>query len=107
MAVPCRGAPAVSFLPQILRFPVDFWAGGPPGSNRHHPAATALPQMCTGGYYPHHEELSRNARSPVWWGAWPVPEVPILSVYVPFGSSLQKITQVGSAALARNAVWIG
>jgi len=36
MAVPRCGMAVVSFLPQIIRFPADFWAVEPPPPNQGH-----------------------------------------------------------------------
>jgi hypothetical protein len=36
-------------MPQILRLPVDFRAGGTPGPNSSRAEATSLPQMWVGG----------------------------------------------------------
>jgi len=35
-----------------------FGQGGLPPPESDHPAAAALPQICTGGWYPRHEELA-------------------------------------------------
>src|SRR6266567_875596 len=94
-----HGASAVSFLPQILRFSVDFWAGRLRTPNR----AALLPQICTGWC---HEELARIELSPVGWRTCPVPELTMLSVYVPSDSSLKKVAESDLAALPESAVWI-
>src|SRR5947199_9721829 len=106
MPVPCREAPAVSFLPQMSRFSVEFWAGGAAAARIGLPAATARSEICTGGWYARHEELARIELSPVGWGACPVPELTMLSVYVPSDSSLKKVTEADLAALPENAVWV-
>src|SRR5258705_10850085 len=106
MPVPCREAPVVSFLPQTSRFSIDFWAGWAAAARIGSPGRRRLPQICTGGWYPRHEELARIELSPVGWGACPIPELPMLSAYVPSESSLKKVTEADLAALPENAVWI-
>jgi hypothetical protein len=49
MLVPRCGSLAVSFLPQMVRFLADFWAGGRPPPNKRHASAIPLPQILTGG----------------------------------------------------------
>jgi len=44
MALLRCGTRAVSFLPQVLRFPADFWAGRFRLPNLRHAAAIRLPQ---------------------------------------------------------------
>src|SRR5260370_5676977 len=106
MPVRRRGPLVVSFLPQILRFPVDFGAGAPRRPNQRHAVATPPPQMCAAGQCGGHEELARIELSPVGWRACPVPELPMLSVYVPSESSLKKVAEADLAGLPDSAVWI-
>jgi magnesium transporter len=106
MLFPYRGAAAVSFLPQILRFPVDYWAGwatvAESGASRCRRDAAKAHRR----YYARHEELARIELILVGWGACPSPELPMLSVYVPSDSSLKKVTEVDLAVLPETAVWI-
>jgi hypothetical protein len=44
MALSRCGTRAVSFLPQVLRFPADFWAGWVNLPNLRHGTAIRLPQ---------------------------------------------------------------
>jgi hypothetical protein len=43
-----RNTLAVSFLPQVLRFPADFWADALVAPNRRHGVATPPPQIWIG-----------------------------------------------------------
>jgi hypothetical protein len=39
------GTAAVTFLPQVIRISVDFWADGLPTPNQGHAKATSPPQI--------------------------------------------------------------
>src|ERR1700731_1261960 len=103
MVVPRCGTPAVSFLPQIVHLPADFWAPRPLASNPPHAPATRPPQISTCGRMkrlpePRHVLFGGPAR--------PVPGVPMFSVFVPSEASLKKAAGANLSALPENAVWI-
>ena len=56
----------MSFLPQVLRFPAHFWAGGSRPPNHRHAAAIGPPQTGPAAGAGH-EALARIELSPVGW----------------------------------------
>src|ERR1700709_2588702 len=104
MAVPRCGRAPVSFLPQLMRFPVDFWATVPCQPNRRHAAAIRPPQTGPAEGLPGHEALARIELNPLGRPARQSPEFSMFSVFVPSESSLKKAAAVDLAALPENAV---
>jgi magnesium transporter len=105
MLVPRCGTPAVSFLPQILWISAHFWAGTARRPNQCHAAAAPPPQMRI-GVNTWSSRPCQNLAKSCWWAARPVPEFPMLSVFVPAETSLKKVASADLSALPESAVWI-